>query len=175
MEKLNNTIGYDTPDIIYTGFQFIGGENVSFIPNFENCTKEFRLAKNKFINVWSIVWNRNFILKNNLRFEENMYYEDLPFSFKGIALSNSYKIADYITYNYTRNRIGSITQKNGNSQKNFDQSIDTIKIIKSLYNLRSSISSAYLPYLQERINEQKERLLVRLDRAMKEDPIIKSY
>ncbi len=26
-----------------------------------------------------------FILKNNLRFEENMYYEDLPFSFKGIA------------------------------------------------------------------------------------------
>ena len=97
---------------IYTGFQFIGGEKCLFYSNFENCTKEFRLAKTS-LSMFGIVWNRNFILKNNLRFEENMYYEDLPFSFKGIALSNSYKIKlDYIfTYNYTRNRIGSITSK----------------------------------------------------------------
>ena len=174
LEKINNTIGTDTPDIIYTGFQFIGGENLTFIPTTENCTKEFRLSKNKFINVWSIIWNRNFITKNNLHFEENMYYEDLPFAFEGIALSDYYKIADYITYDYTRERPGSSTQKKGNSSKNFAQSIDTIKAIQLLYNMRNRIPSNCLPYLQKRIDEQKNRLVVRMERAMEEDPVIKS-
>lgn len=174
LEKINNTIGSDVPDIVYTGFQFIGRENFSFIPTIENCTKEFRLSQNKFINVWSIIWNRNFIMKNDLHFEENMYYEDLPFAFEGIALSNSHKIANYITYDYTRERPGSSTQKKGHSSKNFVQSIDTIKAIQVLYNMRNRIPPNCLPYLQKRIDEQKSRLLVRMDRAMSEDPIMKS-
>lgn len=173
LEKLNDTIGSDEPDIVYSGFKFIGGENLTFIPDSKNCTKEYRLSKNKFINVWSIIWNRNFIINNNLHFEENIYYEDLPFAFEGIALSNYYKIADYITYDYTRERLGSSTQKSGNSSKNFVQSIDTIKVIQSLYNLRNRIPTDCLPYLQKRVNDQKSRLLIRMDRAMAEDPIIK--
>lgn len=173
LEKLNNTIGSDEPDIVYSGFKFIGGESLTFIPDSKNCTKAYRLSENKFINVWSIIWNRDFIINNNLHFEENIYYEDLPFAFEGIALSSCYKIADYITYDYTRERPGSSTQKSGNSTKNFVQSIDTIKVIHALYDLRNRIPTDCLPYLHKRINDQKNRLLVRLDRAMAEDPIIK--
>lgn len=173
LEKINETIGNDNPDIVYTGFQFIGGENITFIPNSENCSKEYRLSKNKFINVWSIVWNRDFIVNNNLKFKENMLYEDLHFAFAGIALSNYYKIADYITYKYTRERPESNTQKKGNSDKNFQQGIDTIKVIRELYNLRNSIPYNCIPYLQKRIDEQKQRLIVRIDRGLSEDPLFR--
>lgn len=166
LEDINNTIATDTPDIVYTGFQFVGGEDLTFIPNVKNCTKQYRLSENKFINVCSIVWNRNFIINNNLCFNENMYYEDIPFAFKGIALCENFKICDCITQNYTRERPGSITQKSGDSSKHFKQSIDTVKVIQVLYNLRNDIPSEYLPYLVKRIEEQKSRLLVRIDRAI---------
>ena len=38
LEKINNTIGDTNPDIIYTGFQFIG-EEFTFIPDNSSCTK----------------------------------------------------------------------------------------------------------------------------------------
>lgn len=166
LENLNNTIGNDLPDIIYTGFKFIGGEELCFIPNEENSDKDFRLAKNKFINVWSICWNRQFILDNNIKFSENVIYEDVYFSFAGIALSKSYKYADYVTHNYTRERPGSTSTKASNPAKHFKQARDTIKCIEDLCSLKNIIPEEYVPYLNQRINEQQSRLPVRLSRAV---------
>lgn len=167
LEKLNATIGKDTPDIIYTGFQFIG-EEFSFIPNEINSTKEFRLSENKFINVWSICWNTSFIKENNICFSDKCYsYEDVAFAFWGISLATSYKIADYITYNYTRNREGSSSNRDSNYAKHFNQSRDTITCIETLYNLQDKINPRDKDYLIKRIDEQKSRLLVRLDRGLK--------
>lgn len=168
LEKLNCTINQDIPDIIYTGFQFVG-EDFHFIPNALNCTKEYRLAKNKFINVWSICWNTQFIKANNIRFPESCYsYEDVPFAFLGISLASKYKIADYITYNYTRNRPNSSSTRASNPTKHFNQSRDTITCIESLYRLKDLINPNDKDYLLQRINEQKSRLPLRIDRALKD-------
>lgn len=166
LEKLNETIGNDNPDIVYTGFRFIGGEELCFIPNEENSSKEFRLAKNKFINVWSICWNKNFILNNNIKFSENVIYEDVAFSFAGIALSKSYKFADFVTHNYTRERPGSTSTKTSKPEKHFKQGIDTIKCIEDLCKLKDIIDSEYWPFLLQRINEQKSRLTIRIERGI---------
>lgn len=166
LENLNNLIGNDNPDIIYTGFKFIGGEEFSFIPNEENSSKEFRLAKNKFINVWSICWNRTFLLSNNIKFSENVIYEDVYFSFAGIALSKSYKYAPFITHDYTRERPGSTSNKTSNPEKHFKQANDTIKCIKDLCSLKTIIDKEYIPYLLQRIHEQQSRLSIRLERGI---------
>lgn len=165
LERLNETIGKDIPDIVYTGFQFVG-ENFCFIPNDENCNKEFRLGKNQFINVWSIVWNTNFINNNQIQFPEYRFYEDVPFAFFGIALANTSKQANYVTYDYTRNRVGSSSEKKANSSKHFRQSRDTVSCIETLYSFRDLIKPEYLPYLLQRIEEQKELLLRRIDRGL---------
>lgn len=166
LEKLNQTIDNDSPDIIYTGFKFIGGEEFTFIPNEENSTKEFRLAKNKFINVWSICWNRNFLIDNKIKFSENVIYEDVYFCFAGIALSKTYKFAEFITHNYTRERLGSTSTKTSNPQKHFKQARDTIKCIEDLCSLKNVINSEYLPFLFQRIKEQESRLSIRLERGI---------
>ena len=167
LENINNIIGDSSPDIIYTGFKFIG-EDFSFIPNSANCTKEFRLAINKYINVWSIVWNSNFIKNNNIMFSETCYsYEDVAYAFLGISLANSYKIAPFITYNYTRNRPDSSSARSSNCSKHFNQCRDTITCIENLYNLKDIIDPQLHSYLLQRINEQKQRLQVRLERALK--------
>lgn len=166
LENLNQTIGDDLPDIVYTGFRFIGGESISFIPNEENSNKEFRLAKNKFINVWSICWNRTFLINNDIKFSENVIYEDVYFSFAGIALAQSYKFANYITHDYTRERPGSTSTKASNPAKHFKQARDTIKCIEDLCTLKNKIDEQYIPYLVQRINEQQSRLPVRLGRGV---------
>ena len=166
LENINQTIGYDSPDIIYTGFKFIGGEEFCFIPNAENSLKDFRLGKNKFINVWSICWNRIFLINNNIKFSENVIYEDVYFSFAGIALSKTYKFTNYITHNYTRERLGSTSTKTSNPSKHFKQAKDTIKCIEDLCTLKNTIDSIYLPFLLQRIKEQESRLSVRLERGI---------
>lgn len=168
LEKLNNTIGKDSPDIIYMGFQFIG-EEFLFIPNEANSTKKFRLSENKFINVWSICWSTRLIKQNEIHFQDNCYsYEDVAFAFWGISLAKDYKIADYVTYYYTRNREDSSSSRFTNYEKHFKQSRETVTCIETLFNLRDKINPNDKAYLVKRIEEQKSRLLVRIDRGLKE-------
>ena len=161
LEKLNTTIGNTTPDIIYMGFNSCGTRELSILPTPENCKKEYRLAQNKFTHAWSICWKNEFVKKHDLKFPENVIYEDVPFVFLGIALSTSFLIADYYVHTYTSGR------PNSNSTKvHFKQPADTIKCIENLCSLKGKIPTEYEPYLYARIQEQRERLVVRLDRIL---------
>lgn len=150
------------PDIIYTGMKFSGKRDMILLPNVDNSQKAYRLAECKWANVVSICWSRNLLQKNNIRFPENIRYEDVYFYFLGIEKSRSYSFGDFIFYNYN-NRDSSTT-----TSYTLDQSIDTIKIIGKLASLKSVVNTDNLPLLQKRIEQQASRVPVRLERAIDE-------
>lgn len=164
LENLNETIGESYADIVYSGFEAKGSKNFVFLPTEEECKKEYRLAKNKYVSVCAGCWNREFLLNNKVLFKEGVIYEDVLFMFEAIAKSKTYKLAKYPTFIYNTGREGSLTTK-----KQFKQIYDTLLCIENLCKLKDSVDKRYIPYLLERINEQKERLPIRLDRVINQE------
>lgn len=164
LEKLNKTIGNENIDIVYSGFEARGARNFSFIPTKEQCEKEYRLAKNKYISVCAGCWSRELLNKHNIRFKEGVIYEDVYFMFYATAKSNTFKLAEYPTFIYRAGREGSLTTK-----KQFKQVHDTLTCIENLCELKEKIDKKYFPCLIERIMEQQDRMVVRLQRVIDMD------
>lgn len=158
LEKLDNVIGNKKLDIIYMGFQIVVKEVVhsNIIPTEETCTKEYKLGTDIYMGVTSKCWNRNFLTKSNLLFEEHRYYEDLNFTFMGMAIAKEYAIADFLAFVYFY-RPDSIT----NNIK-FKHIYDTIKNIEDLYNMKDKIPIEYQSFLYSRMEEESNRLNERL-------------
>lgn len=132
LEKLDNLIGEQSVDVIYMGFEIVGKKTATIIPSSENCTKQFRIAGDRYTNAWSKCWRRDFILENNLRFPENRYYEDVIFIYNAITKSNSYLIADFPVHTYYSGRPNSITTniRFKNLYDNIENIEDLVKIMK---------------------------------------------
>lgn len=161
LEKLANLIQIqNTPDIIYSGMKITGKRDLTIMPDENNTLKSYRLGQNKWMNVTSLCIKNSMIQENNIRFPENIRYEDVLFAFIAIDKSNTYAYTDFITYLYI-NRENTTTTK-----YNYDQSLDTVKMIESLTNLKDTISQENVPYLKQRIIEQTERLQERLKRVI---------
>lgn len=110
LKRLNNTIGNDKVDIVYLGFESVGEAiQGKFIPTAENSVKENRISTWRYENVWDVLWNREFILKNNIEFVEGKFFEDFVFYYKGVLKSNSYKYTDYISIIYNSGRKDSMS------------------------------------------------------------------
>lgn len=109
LEKLDKLIGQNTPDVIYLGFELTGRKQGVIIPTPENCTKEYRIAGDRYANAWSKCWRREFLIENNLAFPENRYYEDVIFIYKAISKVETYLIANFPTHTYYSGRPNSIT------------------------------------------------------------------
>lgn len=167
LSKLDTLISDETPDIVYLGFNMVGSRNFVFLPNEQNCAREYKLAEDKYTNAWSKCWNRQFILNNSIFFPQNVIYEDVPFVFHAISKANSYKIANFITHTYTSGRQGSNASKN-----QFKQVRDSVTCIENLSNLANVISPEDIPLLKARIKQQKNRLLARLDRVLTDRNLI---
>lgn len=161
LQNINDTIANKKLDIVYMGFNFVGNRNLTIIPNAENCKREYKLGKDKYTNAWSKCWRREFILENDIWFPTNVIYEDVPFVFQAISLAKSYGIAPFIAHTYTSGR------PNSNASKNqFKQGRDTVTCIENLSNLVDKINSKDVDLLKMRIAEQKERLIVRINRVL---------
>lgn len=132
LEKLDNLIGEKDVDVIYMGFEIVGKKTDTIIPSSENCTKQFRIAGDRYTNAWSKCWRRDFILENNLRFPENRYYEDVIFIYNAITKSNSYLIANFPVHTYYSGRPNSITTniRFKNLHDNIENIEDLVKIMK---------------------------------------------
>jgi len=166
LEKLRNKIiEKNKPDIIYTGLKIIGNRELEIIPNEVNIEKGYRLGKHKWINVTTLCINNKIIQKNNIRFPEKIRYEDVYFAFFAIERAQKFSYLNQITYLYN-NREGTTT-----TGYNFEQAKDTIKLIEKLTELKDKIDKENMIFLKERIEEQKQRLMVRLDRAIKNNDI----
>ena len=75
----------------------------------QGALKIFRIAGDRYTNVWSKCWNREFLMKNNIRFPEGRYYEDVLFIYNAVIKVESYLIADFPVHTYYSGRPNSIT------------------------------------------------------------------
>ena len=161
LEKLSKIIlSKKFPDIVYCGMKITGRRDLTIMPDENNISKAYRLGQNKWMNVTSLCTKTSLIQENSIRFPENIRYEDVIFAFITIEKANTFSYADFITYLY-------INRENTTSTKyTYAQSLDTVKIIEELTNLKDRISNENLPFLKQRILEQTERLQERLKRVI---------
>ena len=125
LSKINNLIGDKQVDVVYLGFKIGGNRNELVIPTPETCTKEYKAGIDIYPNVWSKCWNLDFLNKNNIRFVENRYYEDVLFVYKAIMKVEKYLIADFPVHHYISGRKNSMTTTL--NLKNIYDTIDNIK------------------------------------------------
>ena len=125
LEKLDNVISFKKPDVVYMGFEISGNREEIVIPTKETCDRSYKASKDPYPNVWSKCWNREFLLKNNLFFPENRFYEDVLFIYNSIMKVQSYEIAAFPVHTYISGRQNSITTSL--SYKNIYDTIENIK------------------------------------------------
>lgn len=112
LEDIDKTIGNNSYDIIYLGYESIGSTGTSLrLSNAKNSTKKARLICDESFSVSSKCWNLKFIKDNHLMFKEGMYYEDELYSIKGNVLAQNTTYGEFPIFKYYRNREGSVMTK----------------------------------------------------------------
>ena len=162
LEKIDKLIDNDTPDIIYLGFKDVGGFNKVHLSTAENSTKEARLTCDINFSVPSKCWRREFLLKNNIKFMENIYYEDMVYSTTATILAKSYKYGDFPSFKYYRNRKGSIM-----STPSIRRCSDMYRMLAYLMDLYDITPDEYKPYLLSFIENETESLPLRVEAILK--------
>lgn len=80
--------------------------------------------------VWTHVYRRNYLLKNDLYFYEGLIHEDMEYKFRSHYRAQSVLLSSKVIYNYRMLRPGSIMSNTG---KNPQRSIDANDIILSRF------------------------------------------
>lgn len=137
LKDINKLIGNNSPDIIFFGFQEIGGNN-----RLRVSTKEARLLCDTCFSVPSKVWRKEFLAKNNIEFVEDIYYEDMVYSIKSVILANETTYGDFPIFNYYRNRENSIMTK-----PSIRRCADMYKMLGHLTELYGQAPENLKPYL----------------------------
>lgn len=162
LEKIDQLIGQDKPDIIYLGFKDVGGFNKTHLSTAENSTKEARLTCDINFSVPSKCWRRDFLVENNIKFKENIYYEDMVYSTTATILAKSYKYGEFPTFKYYRNRTGSIM-----STPSIRRCSDMYRMLAYLMDLYDITPDEYKPYLLSFIENETESLPTRVNAILK--------
>lgn len=131
LEKLNMLIGNNDVDVVYMGFEFGGNRNEVIIPTEETCTRLYKAGKDIYPNVWSKCWNREFLNRNNIRFVEKRYYEDILFVYNAVMKVENYLIADFPVHTYISGRKNSMT-----TTLNLKNVYDTVDNIRDMMEIK---------------------------------------
>lgn len=162
LERIDNLIGDDKPDIIYLGFKDVGGYNKTHLSTAENSTKKARLTCDINFSVPSKCWRREFLLENNIKFMENIYYEDMVYSTHATILAKDYKYGEFPIFKYYRNRAGSIM-----STPSMRRCSDMYRMLSYLMDLYEITPEEYKPYLLSFIKNETNSLPIRIDAILK--------
>lgn len=162
LERIDNLIGEDKPDIIYLGFKDVGGYNKTHLSTAENSTKEARLTCDINFSVPSKCWRREFLLENNIKFKEDIYYEDMVYSTHATILAKDYKYGEFPTFKYYRNREGSIM-----STPSMRRCSDMYRMLSYLMDLYEITPEKYKPYLLSFIKNETKSIPIRIDAIIK--------
>lgn len=162
LEKIDQLIGKDKPDIIYLGFQDVGGFNKAHLSTAENSTKEARLTCDINFSVPSKCWRREFVQSNHIEFKEGIYYEDMVYSTHATILAKSYKFGEFPTFKYYRNRKGSIM-----STPSIRRCSDMYRMLSYLMDLYMITPEEYKPYLLSFINNETKSIPTRVNAILK--------
>lgn len=161
LERINETIGKENPDIVYLGFKIVGKLEEEWIPTEANSTVSKRARDWKYENVWDVCWNRNFLNENKIRFVENRFFEDFVFYYTGIIKAKSYKIASFITHIYTMFKDDSMTAKI-TSEKLQDLYYNVNEFLNLLNDVESDIKPDIIHAIY-RVVEYSTRLLLQYE------------
>lgn len=165
LEKINNVIGNETPDIIYLGFRIIGKCEEEWIPTEANSTVSKRAREWKYENVWDVCWNRDFLNTHRIRFTENRFFEDFVFYYTGIIKAKSYKIASFVTHIYTMFKDDSMT-----AEVTTEKLQDLYYNVNEFLNLLNDVDDKIKPdiiYAIYRVVEYSTRLLLQYEDSEK--------
>ena len=154
LSKIDNLIGNKKVDVVYMGFKIGGNRDEFVIPTNETCTKEYKAGKDIYPNVWSKCWNLEFLNKNNIRFVENRYYEDVLFVYKAVMKVQEYIIADFPVHYYISGRKNSMT-----TTLNLKNIYDTVDNIKDMLEIKMNDNTKEISLrLKKEIDMCKKRL-----------------
>lgn len=169
LKKIYKLIGEDEYDIIFLGFQDIGGPGKLRISTKENSTKEARISCDSNFSVPSKCWRRKFLEENNIKFKENIYYEDMIYSIKATILAKNMKYGDFPIFKYYRNRKGSIM-----TTPNIKRCSDMYRVVAELIDLYDITPNELKPYLLSFIKNETNNILPKVKliiKAMEEKSI----
>lgn len=157
LQKIDNVIGMDNPDLVYLGFEDVGQGNKERISNQENSSKIARLICDLTFSVSSRCWNRKFLLENNMKFVEGMYYEDEIYCLKATILSKTTKSANTKVFKYYRNRKGSVM-----SAPSVKKCSDWYRMLAEVMDLYAITPDEYKPYLLSFIKNENDTIPKRI-------------
>lgn len=151
LKDIDKVIGNNTPDIIFFGFQEINGNNRLRVATKENSTKEARLICDATFSVPSKCWRREFLKEKNIKFIEDVYYEDMIYSIKAVTLADKTMYGEFPIFNYYKNRGGSIM-----TTPSIRRCTDMYKMLACLMDVYEEAPENLKPYvLSFIINETK--------------------
>ena len=152
LKDIDSLIGENAPDIVFLGFLEINGDNKRLrISTKENSTREARLICDANFSVPSKCWRRKFLIENNIKFIEDVYYEDMIYSIKAVSLAKDTMYGDFPIFNYYKNRAGSIM-----TVPSIRRCTDMYKMLAYLMEIYSQTPKELKPYiLSFIINETK--------------------
>lgn len=115
IKNVVSSIDYEY-DIIAVGIRCINNNKQTTIEaeefeykDFGNLQKIKYFKRNRITNAVCHIFNRQFLIDNNLEFEKGIYYEDLEFMSRALLKATSICSKNIVFYNYVVLRNGSIT------------------------------------------------------------------
>lgn len=157
LQDIDKLIGSNKPDIVFLGFQEINGNNRLRISTKERSTREERLLCDENFAVPSKCWRREFLIENNIKFIEDIYYEDMVYSIKAVTLSKETMYGDFPIFNYYKNRIGSIM-----TTPSIRRCTDMYKMLAHLMEIYGETPENLKPYILSFIINETKSVPVRL-------------
>ncbi len=163
LKDIDKVIGNDKPDIVFFGFQELNGEvNKLRIATKENSTKEARLICDAAFSVPSKCWRREFLIEKDIKFIEDIYYEDMIYSMKAVTLANETKYGEFPIFNYYKNRGGSIM-----TTPSVRRCTDMYKMLANLMNIYEEAPENLKPYVLSFIINETEGVPFKIKEILK--------
>lgn len=163
LKDIDKVIGNDKPDIVFFGFQELNGEvNRLRVATKENSTKEARLICDAAFSVPSKCWRREFLIEKDIKFIEDIYYEDMIYSMKAVTLANETKYGEFPIFNYYKNRGGSIM-----TTPSVRRCTDMYKMLANLMNIYEEAPENLKPYVLSFIINETEGVPFKIKEILK--------
>ena len=162
LQKINDVIAQDKLDILFLRFQDVGQGDKERISSIENSSKIARLTCDVTFSVSSRCWNREFLIENNMKFLEGIYYEDEIYCLKATILAHNTKSADFKIFRYYRNREGSVM-----TEPSIKKCSDWYRMLAEVMDLYKITPDEYKPYLLSFIKNENESIPKRIASILK--------
>ena len=162
LTKIDKLIGNKKYDIVFLGFQDVGGPGKLRLSNKENSTKKARITCDSTFSVPSKCWNREFLKANNIKFKENIYYEDMIYSMKAVILAKTLGYGEFPIFKYYRNRKGSIM-----TTPNVKRCSDMYRVVAEILDLYELTPDDLKPYLLSFVKNETNSILPKVKLILK--------